>query len=312
MRRSEARAALEAARGWNQRGMFKQGAFAQVERELGPVALEEKPSLAMQAFYAVGGLMLGAATGALFGLLRLNDIISDKESHAWTFFALCAFILLATGITLWFSKQRELGDAILLAGLVPTAITLGPQAPAEWLWVLPILVGIAVVIGKQKQHVLPIVGLALAFVATPVVLYRTLQEDPASTLWLVFAALAWAGIATWNRINAPPWNDEGGFSSTLSVAAASLGFIFTVINPSFDAGPEVPLGLVLLVLLGIGIVLRQRGVIFAASAALTIDAIVFAFDIGGATTGLIVLLGLSAALITVATMLRRRARAEGR
>ncbi len=312
MRRSDARAALEAARGWNQRGMFKQGAFEQVQRELGPAAAEGSPSLAMQAFYAVGGLMLGAATAALFGLLQINDVLGRGENEAWAFFAISALLLLGTGVVLLVARQKDLGDAILLAGLIPTAITLGPQAPAEWLWALPILIGLGVVIAKRNQHILPIVGLALTLVALPVVLYRTLHEDTASTLWLLSAAALWAGTVTWNRLQAPPWDDEAGFSTTLSVAGAWLGFTFTVIEPSFDAAPEVFLGIMLLALLGLAILLRQRGAIFAASAALTVDAIVFAFDIGGATTGLVVLLALSACLIGVATWLRRRGQAESR
>lgn len=306
MRRSEARVALEAARDWHHRGMFKQGAFEQLKRELGPIAAEGSPGLAMQALYSVGGLMLGAATAALFGLLRLNEVIGDTEGTAWLFFALFAVLLLGVGVVLLFVGQQDLGDALLLAGVVPAAITLGPQPPTDALWMLPALVGLGLVFGRHRGYVLPVVGLALTLVTLPVALFRSLQEEPASIWWLLGAVSAWAGVLTWNRIRAPSWSDEAAAATTLAVAGAWLGFTFTVIEPSFDAGYEVVLGLALLVLLAVGILTRQRGVVFASAAALTVDAIVFAFDIGGPTTGLVVLLALAVGLITTATLLRRR------
>lgn len=310
MRRSEARVALEAARRWNERGMFKPGAFEHVERELAQTAREDEPSLAMQSFYAVGGLMLGAATAALFGLLQLNDVLGDGETTAWGFFTLFAALLLAAGTALVLSGQRDLGEALLLAGVVPVAISIGPRPPLDALWFLPVLVGLGLVAGRHRRRVLPIVGLALALVALPMVLYRSIEEEPASLFWLLCAATAWLGALAWNRVGSPPWSDEAAFGTTLSVAAAWLGVTFTIIEPTFDAAPEVFLGLALLVLLGVGIVVRQRGVVFAAGAALTVDAIVFAFNVGGPTTGLVVLLALAVGLITAATLLRRRPRAE--
>lgn len=311
MRRSEARVALEAARRWNERGMFKPGAFERLEGELVVVAREDEPGLAMQAFYAVGGLMLGAATAALFGLLRLEGALGSSDPAAWGFFAACAIALLGTGAALLLAGQRDLGDALLLAGVVPAAVTLGPTPPAEVLWLLPTLVGLGLVAARNRGYILPIVGLALALASLPFVLYRSLPEEPASLWWLLCAGAAWAGAVTWNRASPPAWDDEASASATLALAAAWLGVTIHVVQPGFDAGHEVVLGVFLLALLGVGVLLRQRGAVFAAAAALTVDAIVFAFDLGGPTTGLVVLLLIAGGLITTATLLRRRrARAE--
>ncbi len=311
MRRNDARATLEAARKWEARGMFKPGAFVRIEAELRPAA--QTPNLAMQSLYVVGGILLGAATAALYALLQTNDLMSSSQPAAWWYFLVCAILLLGTATAVHLLGQHELGDALMLAGMVPLAILLGPDTPGdqEPLRALPFLAAIGILVFRHRAHLLPAVALGLALVALPVFLYRLWAGDAADTdaatqAWLALAASMWGGIMAWNRFGELRWDLEGAALTTAALIAAWVTIVVTVFSPGFDGGPQIIIALGLGALIGAGILLKERGVIATAAAALTIDAIVFAFDFGGPTVGLLTLVFLAAGLIAVATLLRRR------
>lgn len=310
MRRNDARAALEAAREWESKGMFKPGAFASIEKSLAVDSRET--SLAMQSFFVVGGILLGAATAALYALLLVNDVFPDTQPAAWNFFLVCAAALLIAGVTTSLLAQKDLGDALLIAGMVPLGTLLGPEimGDQEILRAIPVLGALGIVAFRRAGHLVPALALGLATAALPIFLYRLLEgsdgSEAATSAWLAGAVAAWAGMAAWNHFDRIPWRHEGAVLTTLGAAAAWIATTIDIIQPSFDGGYELLLGIGFSVLLGTGILLKQPGIVFAAAAALTVDVIVFAFQFGGPTVGLLTLLGLAAALITTAILLRRR------
>ncbi len=310
MKRGEARTALEAARRWKQRGMFKDGAYEHIEQELAPIAAEGEPSLAMQSFYAIGGVMLGAATAALFGLLVINDL-ADTDRSAWWFFAIFAFLFMGIAVAIHAMKQRELGDSMIIASLVPTAILLGPGAPEDILLFIPVVVGLAVAVWRRGAYLVPILGIALSSVALPLSIFQTLGNDwsfgdAAAWAWFILSVLLIAAIVAWSRIEELRWDSEAIAGTGLAASFAWIVLVDDVIQPNFDGGYEVIIALFLGALIGLGVILKERMLTFVAGIALAIDAIVFAFDIGGPTTGLVVLLLMAGGLITAATLLRRK------
>lgn len=310
MRRSDARAALRAAREWQSKGMFKSGAFAHIEKTLGPVADEGSPSLAMQSFYAIGGVMLGAASAALYGLLELNNILQGEHS-AWFFFLIFAVLFGGVAVGTRMAGQAELADALAIATLVPTAIMLGPRPVNDGLYFLPVLLAGAMLAWRHRAHLVPLLSLGVLCVGLPIALFQTIGDDwslgdQASWAWLATAVLVFAGTIVWTRLQDLKWEMEGLGATTIAAAMAWINVVAEVIEPTFDGGYEVIIALGLGALIGVGVLLKERVIIFVSGIALAIDAIIFAFDIGGPTTGLIVLLAMAGGLIAVATILRRR------
>ncbi len=290
--------------------MFKQGAFAHIQKTLGPVADEGSPSLAMQSFYAIGGVMLGAATAALYGLLELNDVLQGDHS-AWFFFLIFAVLFGGIAVATRMAGQEELGDALAIATLVPTAILMGPRPITDWLYFAPVVFSGAILGWRHKAHLVPLLALGVMSVAIPIALFQTIGDqwslgDEASWAWLVVASLVLAGTIVWTRMQELKWEMEGLGATTLAAAIAWITVVTESIEPSFDGGYEVVIAIGLAVLIGLGVLLKERVIIFVSGIAMAIDAIVFAFDIGGPTTGLLVLLGMAAGLIAVATWMRRR------
>lgn len=311
MRRNEARTRLDAAREWEAKGMFKPGAFTHIEKSLADIA--DEPSLAMQSFYAIGGVLLGAATAALYALLEINDLIGDAPTTAWLFFLIWAIVLLGAGLGTSMTAQKELGDALLLAGLVPTTILLGPTPPLhEALIATAAVLAFGVLALRREAYLLPVVSLALACVAVPVLIFRVLpwdlfgDNDVATWFWLLAALGIWGMMAIWNRVARPQWDDEGAAITTVALGIAWVMTVFEVFDIQTDGVSEIVIGLGLGALIGAGVLLKERGIIFTAGIGLTIDAIAFAFNVGGPTVGLITLLLLAGGLIAWATVLRRR------
>ncbi len=310
MRRSDAKAALEAARQWQQRGLLRDGALTTIESELGPVADEATPSLAMQSFYAIGGVMLGAASAALFALLELNGAMSGANS-AWWFFLIFAILFSGAAIGTRMAGQPELADALAIASLVPIAILMGPEPITDWLYFVPVLACAGIMSWRRDGHLVPLLALGVMSVAIPIAYYNVIGDDwtlgdSASWAWLITATAVFAGVVAWTRLSKLRWEMEGLAATTLAVSAAWINVVAEAIEPSFDGGYEVVIAIGLAVLIGVGLLLKERVIVFVSGIALAIDAIVFAFDVGGPEVGLTVLLLMAGGLIATATLLRRR------
>jgi hypothetical protein len=75
---------------------------------------------------------------------------------------------------------------------------------------------------------------------------------------------------------------------------------------------ELLVGAFLGALTGMGVWLGVRGLVASAAAGLTIDAVVFAFDVGGALTAVFVLLALGSLLVWQGQGIRRYFRSRRR
>jgi hypothetical protein len=125
-------------------------------------------------------------------------------------------------------------------------------------------------------------------------------------VWLLMASLVFIGTMLSRNYWSLDWANQAAVGATAGVIFSWISVVFSVIEPSFDGGYETLIALGLAVLIGTGIGLKDPLVTFVAGIALAIDAIIFAFDIGGLTTGLLVLLALAIGLITLASVLRKR------
>ena len=95
--------------------------------------------------------------------------------------------------------------------------------------------------------------------------------------------------------------------AAVGVVALALGFLALLVDTLEVASSEraeLALGGAMLAVLVAGLLLRHRGIVVGAAVALCVDAIVFAFDLGGFLTGTGILVALAAALAWQAENLR--------
>lgn len=259
---------------------------------------ESSSSFAATALQFTGGLLLGAALVALAVFLRL-----DGERAAWSLLAMGAAALgTAFGLHALAPTRSGLVEALLAAGLVAIAATAGFFEDAELVpWLAAALA--AGTFAARRGHGPSVLVAGIAFtVTTAAALLPALfsgHEGSPYTWWLLLAAFG-ALMLVWRR--------EAWTSATLGLYVAPLTL---AIMPILDAWnihdstvQQLLIGGYLGALLALGILLRIRGLVGGAAAGLTIDAVVFAADVGGAGTAVVVLLALGGVLVWQAEFLR--------
>lgn len=274
----------------------------------GPGAPGTGRSFAADAMQFVGGLLLGAAIIALTVFLDVPDDVAP-----WVL-VLSGALLVAAGLAAASRGLRgSLVDAALAAGLVPLVVG-GIQS-------------ITGSVDRAPVGVLPILATLLAGSIAP--LRR--GEGPGTFLGvLAFTIMSWAAVfqgenAFFSDPAALPrflwlavllvygallllWRSRVWVGATLGFYVAPLTLAFANILdlwPLTSLGTEVALGVFLGALVVAGVALGARGLVAGASAGLTIDAVVFAFDLGGAGVAVVVLLSLGGLLVWQAEVVRR-------
>lgn len=297
---------LNEAQGWVDAGIID----AEQRRRIGghyPEA-EVRASLATRTFYVLGGALLGAAVFALWVFLDAQGVIDmDDGRFAWWMFA--TFAAVWYGIAAFVIRDNpELGEAFLVAGLIQSTALVGPDPGPDFLFAFAPLAAAAVFVWRMRDAVIPVIALAAFEGATPAALMHWLEDgDAAVTTWLVVAALAFAGVVVLVRSVAVPWRHIG-----LAVAAigAAVGWVALseetlTANLDWDGAMEAVVAVGLAAVLGVGLLLREPSALYVGGLGLTVDAVVFAFDVGGLNWGLGTLIVLSVGLITAASLLRR-------
>ncbi len=296
------RALIREARKWDQDGLLKEGALETIE---GRYSTEGEGTGAM-ALYGLAGILVGAAGIATAVIL---DMSNTASMFLWLALAVAAVV---GGAALARLRQAALADGMMAAALT-LLFGAGAIAPSDFSLVpfLAAFAAISLVWARGNRGLVPAIGTIVFFPLIGNGIFETIDnEDLATTLFLV-AGLAHLGtVVGFGRTLDRDWRGPASALAVVGVAVGMVMFTFEVIEPSSDgwfpdaAETALWVGAMLLPLLGAGIFLKEQGVVVATAAALAIDAIVFAFDIGGLAAGLPVLLGLAAALVWQARALR--------
>jgi hypothetical protein len=273
---------------------------------------ERRGAMAVDWLQFVGGLLLGAALVALVAyLVPANSARTNTDTpRALLLFGLGVFAI-GVGIAAYMALSRQgrapgLGDAAMAAGLVPLSISAFGlvDAKLQWLAYLAALAPVAVHVVRRGQGPLAVLaGAAFAlitFAASEFGLFSGNAKDPGAYVWLG-ALLAYGAFMLTTR-------RETWTTVTLGLYVAPLAGSFArILSDSGIADSrtiELLMGAFLAAILGVGVLLQNRGLVAGAAAGLTIDAVVFAFDLGGPLPALVLLLVLGGLLVWQAEFLR--------
>jgi hypothetical protein len=251
----------------------------------------------------VGGLLLGAAALALMQLLGLQG-----TSGALILLALGGGACIA-GVVLDRAggKTAGLAEALVAMGLVAASVApfldmRGDGAQSTILGTASAAIALAVLLGWRE----PAPATALATVAFAVASGAATQNGNLGTSQAQHLAW-WLALLGWGALLLR-WRGQAWASVSLGLLVAPLAVAFGLFvnaqpSPS-SVGFELIMGLFLAILVGIGVATGDRGLTTGASGGLVIDAVVFAFDVGGAATAFVLLLALGGLLIWQAELLR--------
>lgn len=294
---------------WREEGIVTEGTAEQIRERYADEA--DEPSLAVRSFYILGGVLLAGAVFALFAFLRIRDLISEDGWSPWLMFLGFGALWIALGAVArgqW--KNTELSDALLVAGLVQVAALVGPDPGPEILFFAAPVIAAAVLLYQHKEAVIPTAALLVLSGTLPAAWERAGwgDDDFQVGMWLLSAVLVLAGTLAWTRLKDLPWRIPG---SVIAGAGAALGWtVFSAetldARVGFTGDTQVLVAIGLAALLGVGLWLKDRALVYVGGLGLTIDIIVFAFDVGDVEWGLATLIVMSVGLLAVATWLRRR------
>lgn len=261
---------------------------------------------ASSLLYATAGILLGAAALAL-----VLVGIDPEEPLGWLLAA--GGLLAGTGLVLdrVLPGRRLLGEAVLGASLVPLAVASG-DGSGDWL-LLSAAAGLGVpaayLVWKREQAFLPtlsVVGFAVAaFISSWSIANEAGWSDgTASVLAATLVLVLLAGVVLVDRVLRA---EDAVVPAALATTALAIGlvpFLLEGMELQESETVELALGGLMLIVFFLGLALKHRGMVIGASTAVALDAIVFAFDVGGVWLGVGTLLGLAAVLVWQAEALR--------
>lgn len=315
MERRDAQTALRLAQQWNREKLLPSSSLKVLEGRYSPDANREGgESFGSAVLYGLAGVLLGAAVFALLLLLIDNGIINDSQRVApWLFIGwgiACAIAAFAIDSGL---RKPNLADAFHVAALVAITASAFPRVLDLPLGLVGMTFAAYVLVYRRSRFMVPV----LAVIAFNVALFPLLlfflpdhggSDEIGFTLWFIYALAQVATLVTVTRLRSWPWPTVSLASATLLVAGTFLGFYFEVLDDAiadFSGQVEIYLALLMAVILAVGFLVQQKGIVLASAFVIAIDAIVFAFAVGEIIGGLVAMLAVAALLIWQAGALRK-------
>lgn len=264
----------------------------------GYVPRDDRGSFAADALQFVGGLLLGAALVALTVFLDL-----EGDAAEWTLVGLGALGIAAGAALHYLAPDRNgVEEALMAAGLVAVGVSAAAANDGRAVAVLGMMLAIAALVVRQGRGPTVVVAgaafVAASFAAAGPEFFGARQAPP-EFWWLLLVGYG-ALMLVWRK---QPWT-----SAALGLYVLPLTLSFADLIDSWGVRDtlttELVLGVYLGALLALGIALGIRGLVAGAAAGLTIDAVTFAADLGGAGTAVVVLLVLGGLLVWQAEFLR--------
>ena len=283
-----------------------------------------------QVLHSLGGSLLAAAAIAavllLFPQPTYNGVF-DQDAwlrrevlQAWTLGAL-GIVGAGIGFGLFYrTRNRDLADAFLVAALTCLAsMGMPSQSAGRFLAPVGLVATVAIPLLRRGAVVAALSGFGFALAA-----FRTYDvwfgapftfnlgdRRLGASLWLALAALHLAAVA-WGRIGlGAKWLTLALGVEAVAVVPAIVAFAGDVLDPGRSAfhqygGTEILIALAESGLLAFAILRREAPLLVAAAFVISVDAVVFAFDVGGQKFGVVSLLVVSAAVLGLGTVLRKR------
>ncbi len=294
---------LAAAEAWHEEGLLQEGAIDTLRARLQRVST----SWGQQLLAGLAGVLLAAA---LVTLLLVND--ADAGGVA-IFLALASLACAGGGYAVGRTKWAGYVDAFWLAALSlgGTSMVVSTQdftAPATSMLAVAVFAGAHAIWWTGHRSGIAAIGAAItSLVALPMAIeVSILRDDSGAIAWAVIAfvmLLLWVAAG---RLLDKPWRHRVNGLATMAYTVPFVVMLFEVSErPVVDGFAELALGGVMLLLILAASFLRERGVLVGAVLVLAVDAIVYAFDVGGATVGVIVLVATAVGLLFQAGALRR-------
>lgn len=294
---------LDALEAWRRDGLVDEPTYARLRERVHAEPEPARRGFAADAMQFVGGLLLGAGLVALVVFLDLAERVEP-----WAFLAVGA-PLVALGVAGALRRAAPgLVEAALAGGLVPMLVAVGASFDEGVSLAVPALVALAgigiVVLRRGEGPSVLVASVAFVWGSARATLLRDdfLMEAPDMTmrsLWLL-ALLGYGALLV-------VWREKLWTAISLGLLVAPLTLAFGLLLEPLElesVAMELAIGAFLGALLGVGIWLRSRGLVAGAAAGLTVDAVTFAFDVGGAGTAVVVLLALGGLLVWQAEFVR--------
>lgn len=259
-------------------------------------------SFAADSMQFVGGLLVGA------GLVALVIFLDLQASAPYILLLLGALLLAPAMVGAFRGSHPGLVEAGLAGGLVPMLVGVARSMdfPASDL-VVPLLVAvvcIGVVALRRGEGASTLVaggGFAWTLAAATVLRDRgTFGSAEQATLWFLSLCAFAVLLAVWRGKR---WTEI-----TLAVLVLPATIALVLLLQPYELaylGTQLAIAVWLAPVLALGILFRSRGLVTGAAAGLTLDAIAFSFEVGGAGTAVVVLLALGGLLVWQAEAVRR-------
>lgn len=286
-----------------------------------PTAGERQGVSLSQVMHVLGGMLLAAAAIAAVLLLADTGMGPNNGLQAWLLAAM-GTAGAATGIgILATSRNRDLADAFLVAALACFAVMAFPdEATARVLAPLGMALTLAIPLVRRGRA-----AAGLAAIAFHVTLFRTIHtffaepafifddiSDAGLAIWLAAAGLHLGASFAASRLGWP-WLTPSAAVGAIGLVLPFVWFVLSVVRPATGAaffdefgGAEILLALVEGALVGLALRYRDGPLLVCAALVISVDAIVFAFHVGGLQLGVAALLAVAAAVLALGTLLRRR------
>lgn len=294
MRPREAQVILDQVRFWEAEGIITEEQ-AEALRERYRVAAETPETTTgthagVVILQALGGLLLGAA------VIAFTVFIDPGETVVAWILTTIGVPLLAAGLFVA-SRGNELGDIGTVAALVPLTFTAAMADDNALFFAVPILAPLMAAGMRIHAPYVPALC-AIAFATGSGIAIGVIGWDLAT--WLGLLVLATVGSVLPVTLRAKgAWHAATAFL----VVAVAIAALITYFDTGIDwgrGGAQLFIALFMGVALTAGVLLRHRGLILGAAIALAVDAVAFAFDVGGLVGGTLTLLIVAGALIAFA------------
>ncbi len=260
---------------------------------------EDSQGWASHLLYGTAGALLGAAALA-FVLVGL-----DPAEPRWPLLV-TGLALLSIGVLLELTlpSRSLLAQACLAASVIPMAASVIDASFELGMWTT-MAAAAGLIVWQRGSRFVPTFAVVAYAVASGAGTFELVADEAqAAWIWSGLVAAMGIGVVLVDRLMR---EEDGVAHMALAVAALAISLLpvfFESMDIDDSVNVELALGGVMALVLTAGIGLKHRGVVVGSAVVLTIDAIVFAFDVGGAFLGTGVLLALAAVMIWQAEMLK--------